>query len=216
MTKKQLFFEIWERLDKLYPNAVCTLNYTTPFELLVATQLAAQCTDARVNIVTNEMFKKYNTPEAFASLPLEIIEKEIKSTGFYKNKAKNLKECSNQLILRHNGRVPDNMEELVMLSGVGRKTANVVLGEIFGKPAVVIDTHAKRLTFRMGLTKSDDPVKIEEELKKFIPPKLQFNFCHKLVYHGRAICKAQNPKCEDCVLSDVCKKYGIGEKERKK
>lgn len=212
MTKKQLFFEIWERLDKLYPNAVCTLNYKTPFELLVATQLAAQCTDARVNIVTNEMFKKYNTPEDFASLPLEIIEKEIKSTGFYKNKAKNLKECSNQLILRHNGEVPDNPEELVALSGVGRKTANVVLGEIFGKPAVVIDTHAKRLAFRMGLTKSVDPVKIEEELKKFIPSKLQFNFCHKLVYHGREICKAQKPNCEACVLNEACKKCGVKSK----
>lgn len=216
MTKKQLFFEIWERLDKLYPDAVCTLNYKTPFELLVATQLAAQCTDARVNIVTNEMFKKYNTPEAFASLPLEIIEKEIKSTGFYKNKAKNLKECSNQLILRHKGEVPDNMEELVRLSGVGRKTANVVLGEIFGKPAVVIDTHAKRLAYRMGLTKSVDPVKIEEELKKFIPPKLQFNFCHKLVYHGREICKAQKPNCEACVLSEVCKKCGVKSKPKGK
>lgn len=209
MTKKELFFRLWEKLDFMYPDAVCTLDYTTPFELLIATQLAAQCTDARVNIVTAEMFKKYNTPEAFRDLPLETIEKEIKSTGFYKNKAKNLKECAIQLISRHNGEVPDNMEELTALSGVGRKTANVILGEIFGKPAVVIDTHAKRLAFRMGLTKSVDPVKIEMELRKFIPEDLQFNFCHKLVYHGRALCKAQNPKCGECPLNTVCPQKGV-------
>ena len=209
MTKKERFFKLWEILDKMYPDAVCTLDYKTPFELLVATQLAAQCTDARVNIVTGEMFKKYNTPEDFANLSLEEIEKEIKSTGFYKNKAKNLKECSKQLLKLHGGEVPDNMKELTALSGVGRKTANVVLGEIFNKPAVVIDTHAKRLAFRMGLTKNTDPVKIEMELKKFIPPEIQFNFCHKLVYHGRAVCKAQKPMCEVCPLNEVCSKKGV-------
>jgi len=206
MTKKELFFEIWDELHKLYPDAVCTLNYKTPFELLVATILAAQCTDARVNIVTGEMFRRYNKPEDFASLPLDIIEKEIKSTGFYKNKAKNLKECSRQLIENHNGEVPDSMEELIKLSGVGRKTANVVLGEIFGKPAIVIDTHAKRLAFRMGLTKNTDPVKIEKDLSKIIPPELGFNFCHKLVYHGREICHARKPKCDICPLNKICKK----------
>lgn len=216
MTKKDLFFALWEKLDSLYPDAVCTLDYMTPFELLVATQLAAQCTDARVNIVTAEMFKKYNTPEDFAELPLETIEKEIKSTGFYKNKAKNLKECSIQLLSRHNGEVPDNMEELTALAGVGRKTANVILGEVFGKPAVVIDTHAKRLAFRMGLTKSVDPVKIEAELRKFIPEDLQFNFCHKLVYHGRALCKAQRPLCGECPLTEVCPKKGVNTKKGKK
>lgn len=215
MTKKELFFALWEKLDKMYPDAICTLNYNSPFELLVATQLAAQCTDARVNIVTNEMFKKYNTPEHFSKLPLKEIENEIKSTGFYKNKAKNLKECSKRLIEVYGGVVPDNMEDLTSLAGVGRKTANVLLGEIFGKPAVVIDTHAKRLAFRMGLTKSTDPVKIEMELRKFIPETLQFNFCHKLVYHGREICKAQKPKCENCPLNQVCKKNGIDKKGKK-
>lgn len=209
MTKKELFFKIWEKLDSLYPNAVCTLSYKTPFELLVATQLAAQCTDARVNIVTGEMFGRYNKPEDFANLPLEVIEKEIKSTGFYKNKAKNLKECSRQIIERHNGQVPDNMGDLVELSGVGRKTANVVLGEIFKKPAVVIDTHAKRLAFRMGLTKNTDPHKIEKDLSKIIPSELQFDFCHKLVYHGRAICHARNPKCDICPINDICRKEKI-------
>ena len=209
MTKKERFFALWEILDKMYPDAVCTLDYKTPFELLVATQLAAQCTDARVNIVTSSMFKKYNTPKDFVNLSLSEIEKEIKSTGFYKNKAKNLKLCSKQIIEKHGGEVPDSMEALTELAGVGRKTANVVLGEVFGKPAVVIDTHAKRLSFRMGLTKSVDPVKIEMELRKFIPPKMQFNFCHKLVYHGRALCKAQKPMCSECPLNEICPKKGV-------
>lgn len=209
MTKKERFFVLWEILDKMYPDAICTLDYTTPFELLVATQLAAQCTDARVNIVTDKMFRKYNTPEAFSSLSLHEIEKEIKSTGFYKNKAKNLKLCSQQLIELYGGEVPDTMEALTALAGVGRKTANVVLGEVFGKPAVVIDTHAKRLAFRMGLTKNTDPVKIEMELRKFIPPEIQFNFCHKLVYHGRALCKAQRPMCDKCPLNEACPKKGV-------
>lgn len=209
MTKKERFFKIWEILDKLYPDAVCTLDYKSPFELLAATQLAAQCTDARVNIVTKEMFKKYNKPEDFANLPIETIENEIKSTGFYKNKAKNLKECSKKLLELYGGEVPEGIDKLTALSGVGRKTANVIMGEIFGKPAVVIDTHAKRLAFRMGLTKNTDPAKIEAELKKFIPPDLQFGFCHKLVYHGRAVCKAQRPNCTDCALKDVCPKNGV-------
>lgn len=204
MTKKELFFEIKERLGKLYPKVHCTLDYTTPFELLVATMMAAQCTDARVNIVTKEMYKKYNTPKDFANLSVEEIENEIKSTGFYHNKAKNIKKCSEQILTLHNGEVPEDMESLTSLAGVGRKTANVVRGEIFKKPAVVIDTHAKRLAKRMGLTKSDDPVKIEFELKKIIPDEFQFDFCHSLVFHGREICKAQKPLCEKCVLNDVC------------
>ncbi len=217
MTKKERFFKIKEELDKLYENPHCTLDYTTPFELLVATMLAAQCTDARVNIVTKEMFKKYNTPKAFANLSEKEIEEEIKSTGFYKNKAKNIKKCSIQLLEKYNGQVPEEMEELVSLAGVGRKTANVVRGEIFGKPAVVIDTHAKRLANRMGLTKSDDPVKIEFELKKFIPEEFQFQFCHCLVFHGREICKAQRPLCENCPINTICDYYKKKEtKEYKK
>jgi len=216
MTKKERFFKIKQELDKLYSNAHCTLDYTTPFELLIATMLAAQCTDARVNIVTKEMFKKYNTPEAFANLSLKEIEEEIKSTGFYKNKAKNIKKCSIQLLEKHSGQVPEKMEDLVSLAGVGRKTANVVRGEIFGKPAVVIDTHAKRLTNRMGLTKSADPVKIEFELKKFIPEEHQFQFCHCLVFHGREICKSQNPLCEKCPVSLVCKYYSQKSSEKEK
>ncbi len=215
MTKKERFFKIKKELDILYKDAHCTLDYNTPFELLIATMLAAQCTDARVNIVTKEMYKKYNTPEAFAKLSLGEIEKGIKSTGFYKNKAKNIKKCSQQLLEKHNGEVPESMEELVELAGVGRKTANVVRGEIFKRPAVVIDTHAKRLTNRMGLTKSDDPVKIEFELKKFIPEEYQFDFCHCLVFHGREICKAQRPLCEKCPLNDICTYYLKNKKGKK-
>ncbi len=215
MTKKERFFKIKKELDILYKSPHCTLDYTTPFELLIATMLAAQCTDARVNIVTKQMFKKYNTPEAFSKLSLEEIEEEIKSTGFYKNKAKNIKKCSIQLLENHNGQVPESMEDLVNLAGVGRKTANVVRGEIFNKPAVVIDTHAKRLTNRMGLTKSDDPVKIEFELKKFIPEEYQFQFCHSLVFHGREICKAQKPLCASCPINDFCP-YNLKKQKTKK
>ena len=151
------------------------------------------------------MFKKYNTPEAFAKLSLKEIENEIKSTGFYHNKAKNIKKCSQQLLELYNGEVPEDMDKLVELAGVGRKTANVVRGEIYGEPAVVIDTHAKRLAGRMGLTKSKDPVKIEFELKKFIPEEHQFDFCHSLVFHGREICKAQKPLCQKCTLNEICR-----------
>ncbi|MBO5408942.1 MAG: endonuclease III [Clostridia bacterium] len=207
MTKKELFFKLKEPLDQLYKNPRCTLDYTTPFELLVATILSAQCTDARVNIVTKEIFPTYNTPEAFAALSETEIATMIQSTGFYKNKAKNIRTCALQLIERHNSKVPDTMEELTKLAGVGRKTAGVILGEIYGKPAIVIDTHAKRLANRMGLTKQTDPVKIEFELAKFIPPEFQFDFCHRLVAHGRAVCKAQKPACKICTLNGICK-YG--------
>ncbi len=208
MTKKELFFKLKEKLDTLYENPHCTLDYTTPFELLVATILSAQCTDARVNIVTKTIFPKFNTPEAFASLSENEISKMIQSTGFYRNKAKNIRNCAITLVNEYHGIVPDTMEELTKLAGVGRKTAGVILGEIYKKPAIVIDTHAKRLANRMGLTKQTDPVKIELELAKFIPPELQFDFCHRLVAHGRAVCKAQKPACETCVLKDTCK-HGI-------
>lgn len=208
MTKKELFFRLKEKLDTLYENPRCTLDYSTPFELLVATILSAQCTDARVNLVTKTIFPRYNTPESFAALSEEEIAQMIQSTGFYKNKAKNIRNCAITLVNEYNGNVPSTMEELTKLSGVGRKTASVILGEIYQKPAIVIDTHAKRLTNRMGLTRQTDPVKIELELAKFIPPQFQFDFCHRLVAHGRAVCKSQKPACESCLLQDTCK-YGI-------
>ena len=215
MTKKELFFQLKEKLDMLYENPHCTLDYTTPFELLVATILSAQCTDARVNIVTKTIFPKYNTPEAFASLSEHEIEKMIQSTGFYKNKAKNIRNCAIALVKEHHSQVPDTMEELTKLAGVGRKTASVILGEIYQKPAIVIDTHAKRLSNRMGLTKETDPVKIESALRKFIPPEYQFDFCHRLVAHGRAVCKAQKPACEICTLNEICK-HGINTLQKTK
>ncbi len=208
MTKKELFFKLKEKLDVLYENPHCTLDYTTPFELLVATILSAQCTDARVNIVTKTIFPRYNTPRAFANLSEEEIARMIQSTGFYKSKAKNIRNCAITLVNEYDSRVPDTMEELTRLAGVGRKTASVILGEIYQKPAIVIDTHAKRLANRMGLTKQTDPVKIEQELAKFIPPEFQFDFCHRLVAHGRAVCKAQKPSCQSCTLNNLCK-YGI-------
>jgi endonuclease-3 len=209
MKKRDLFFKLKEKLDILYENPHCTLDYKTPFELLFATILSAQCTDARVNIVTKEIFKKYNTPQIFADLSELKIQKLIKSTGFYKNKAKNIKNCSKKIIENFGGLVPDNMADLTSLDGVGRKTASVILGEIFKKPAIVIDTHSKRLTYRMGLTKKKDPVKIEMELAKFIPPEYQFDFCHMLVAHGRAVCKSQKPNCQICTLNDICPKVDV-------
>lgn len=208
MKRKELFFKLKEKLDTLYQNPHCTLDYSTPFELLVATILSAQCTDARVNIVTKTIFPNYNTPEAFARLSEEEIAAMIHSTGFYQNKAKNIRHCAITLVKEYQGRVPDTMEELTRLAGVGRKTAGVILGEIYHKPAIVIDTHAKRLVNRMGLTKQTDPVKIEMDLAKFIPPEYQFDFCHQLVAHGRAVCKAQKPDCKNCLLQDTCR-YGI-------
>jgi endonuclease-3 len=209
MKKIELFFKLKEKLDALYENPRCTLDYQTPFELLFATILSAQCTDARVNIVTKEIFKKYNTPEYFSNLKEIEIQKLIKSTGFYKNKAKNIKNCSKKLIENFSGVVPDNMTDLTSLDGVGRKTASVILGEIYKKPAIVVDTHTKRLAYRMGLTKEKDPYKIEMSLAKFIPIDLQFDFCHQLVAHGRAVCKAQKPSCDICTLQSICPKISL-------
>ena len=209
MTRKELFYKLYERLSEVYENPRCSLDYMTPFELLTATILSAQCTDIRVNIVTEKMFKKWNTPDDFAKLSEKELSKEIKSTGFYKNKSKNIISCAKKIISDFNGQVPDNMEDLTSLDGVGRKTASVILGEVFKKPAIVIDTHAKRLSNRMGLTKETDPVKIEFDLAKFIPKKYQFEFCHMLVHHGRAYCKAQNPNCSGCPLGDLCPRVGV-------
>ena len=209
MNRKELFYKLYGKLSEIYENPHCSLEYKSPFELLVATILSAQCTDIRVNIVTTEMFKKWNTPEAFASLTEKELSKEIKSTGFYQNKSKNIINCAKKIMSDFNGQVPDNMDDLTSLSGVGRKTASVILGEVFKKPAIVIDTHAKRLSNRMGLTKETDPVKIEFDLAKFIPKKYQFEFCHMLVHHGRAYCKAPTPNCKDCPLNEICPKKGI-------
>ena len=208
MTKKQRAEKVIEILKQVYPNPKCSLIYSTPLEMLIATQLSAQCTDARVNIVTKDLFRKYKNVHDFANADYDELQQDIKSAGFYKNKAKNIIACCQRLIDVYGGEVPDNMDDLLTLAGTGRKTANLVLGEIFGKSAVVIDTHNIRLANRIGLTKETDPVKIEFEMKKLIPEAEQLNLCHRLVYHGREVCTARKPKCEICRISEYCKSFG--------
>ena len=182
-----------------------TLNYSNPLEMLIATQLSAQCTDARVNIITEELFKKYTSVEDYANADLSELEEDIRSAGFYKNKAKNIIATSRRILEVYGGNVPDTMEDLLTLPGTGRKTANLVLGDIFKKPAVVVDTHCIRLSNRLGLVNEQDPQKIEFQLKKLLPPDYQLKFCHQLVNHGRLCCTARKPKCGECKLRDVCK-----------
>ncbi|MBE7048648.1 MAG: endonuclease III [Ruminococcaceae bacterium] len=207
MTKKEKILQIKEYFNKAYGDADCTLSYQDPFQLLVATQLAAQCTDTRVNLVTPGLFAKFPTVRSFAEAHVTEMENAIKSTGFYRNKARNLIACAQKLLTDFNGIVPDTMEALLSLPGVGRKTANLLLGDAFGKPAVVVDTHAKRITNRLGLTKNTDPTKIEMDLRKILPPEMGSSFCHQLVYHGRAVCTARGPKCHLCELQSLCDYY---------
>ena len=209
MTKKERVLALRELLDKAYPEVKCSLNYTTPVEMLIATQLSAQCTDARVNIVTEKLFERYKSAEDFANADLEELQEYIKSAGFYKNKSKNIIACCKRLVEVYCGEVPDTMEELLTLPGTGRKTANLVLGDIFGKPAVVVDTHCMRLARRIGLTKEEEPAKIEMDLKKIVPEDYQLRLCHQFVYHGRAVCTARKPKCEECPIASVCKRVGV-------
>ncbi len=191
-------------LGELYPQVRCTLDFETPLQLLVATQLAAQCTDARVNIVTKTLFAKYRTVEDYASAALDELEEDIRSTGFFHNKARNLKACAMTLLTRHGGEVPRTLEALTALPGVGRKTANVVLGTCFGVPGVIVDTHAGRLARRMGLTRAEDPAEVERDLMKILPKSEWTDFSHRLVYHGRAVCGARMPKCLSCAARPYC------------
>lgn len=205
MTKKEKVINILEILNEKFGKPECALKYNTPFELLVAVILSAQCIDVRVNIVTSEMYKKVNTPEQFANLPVEEIEEMIKSTGFYRNKAKNIKLCSQQLLNEHNGEIPQEMDKLVKLAGVGRKTANVVRGEIWGlADGITVDTHVKRLSNLIGLTKNDDPIKIEQDLMKIVPRDSWIDFSHYLILQGRDKCIARRPKCQECEISSYC------------
>ena len=212
MTKKEKVLKVKEYFDKTYGNTPCTLDYKDPFQLLVATVLAAQCTDARVNLVTPELFLKYPTVESFAEANEQDIERLIYSTGFYRNKAKNIVACAKVLVEKHRGQVPDTMDELIALPGVGRKIANLLLGDVFGKPCIVVDTHCKRITNLLGLTKNTDPTKIEMDLRRIVPEDYGALFCHQLVEHGRAICVARRPKCEECGLNTVCDYYKKGMK----
>ena len=208
--KKKHTKEIIKRLKAAYPDAHCALEHTNPFELLVATILSAQCTDVRVNIVTADLFRKYRRPKDYVDTSQEELEQDIRSTGFYRNKAKNIRLASEKIIENFGGEVPQTMEELLTLNGVARKTANVVMGNAFGiASGVVVDTHVKRLSNRLRLTKESNPVKVENDLAKLVPKKDWVMFSHWLIWHGRAICKARKPNCEECVLENICPKVGI-------
>ena len=197
--------EIMHRLKKAYPKAKCSLDFTNPFELLIATMLSAQSTDVRVNIVTKSLFRKYPNPAAFASASQVEMERDVKQTGFFRNKAKAVIAASKAIVERHAGETPRTMDELTALPGVGRKTANVVLSNAFNTPVgIVVDTHVTRVSGRLGLTANSDAEKIEQDLMKLIPQKEWTAFSHRLIYHGRQICVARKPKCAECPLNDVC------------
>lgn len=202
--------EILSILDEQYGREyVCYLNYETPWQLLIATILSAQCTDARVNIVTQNLFQKYDTVEKFANADLKELEKDIKPTGFYHTKAKNIIACTKALVDRFGGEIPRSLEELTSLAGVGRKTANVIRGNIYHEPSVVVDTHVKRISKRLGLTENEDPEKIEQDLMKALPKDHWILYNIQIITFGRSICTARSPKCGECFLQKYCKEYRI-------
>lgn len=205
MTKKQRVELAVELLKQKYPEARCSLNYETPFQLLIATRLSAQCTDARVNMVTPDLFSAYPDAESMAAAPLEKIEERIKTCGLYKTKARDLIEISKKLMLDFDGTVPDNIEDLTSLSGVGRKTANLICGDIYGKPAVVTDTHFIRICNRLGFVRGNNPLKVENEMRKLLRPEESGDFCHRAVLFGREVCTARRAHCEECILNSICK-----------
>lgn len=207
--KKERLMKIIEIFNQIYSDADCTLEYDNPLQLLISTQLAAQCTDKRVNIVTKDLYKKYKDVYDFANADELELQQDIKPTGFFRNKAKNIIGCCKMLISDYNGEVPSAMEDLLRLPGVGRKTANLVRGDYFGIPGVVVDTHATRLSNRMGFTTNKEPVKIEQDLLKIVPPDYQTSFCHQLVYHGREYCDARRPKCDKCPINTLCPQIGV-------
>jgi endonuclease-3 len=205
MTEQERVTELIARLRQAYPDAKCSLDFTTPLELLVATILAAQCTDERVNMVTKTLFKKYQSAQDYADAPPGQLEQDLKQVNFYRNKAKNIQAMATILVQRCAGQVPQTMPELVALPGVARKTANVVLGNAFGLvEGVIVDTHVGRISRRLGLTGNDDPVKIEQDLMKTLPRPDWLTFTHLLIYHGRAVCQARKPLCQQCALLDLC------------
>lgn len=197
------------RLGSLYPDAACSLEFENPLQLLVATILSAQCTDVRVNQVTPALFARFPTVEAFATCELAELEEFIRSTGFFRSKAKNIKRCCEQIVERHSGEVPDTLEELVKLTGIGRKTANVILGDAFRTPGITVDTHVGRLSRRLGLTEEKNPVKAERDLMAIIPRRQWTTFSHRMIFHGRQVCHSRKPRCEECTLSDICPRVGV-------
>jgi endonuclease-3 len=204
MDKKEVALETYCRLERLYPNVKCSLEYTQPYELLFAVILSAQCTDARVNLVTHTLFKKYPTLEDYANCDILELEQDIKPCGFFRNKAKNIRATANVLLSDFNGQLPNSMEGLLTLSGVGRKTANLIMGDVYHQPAIVTDTHCIRIANRLGLTDSKKPPKVERDLVPLIPKEGSADFCHRLVQFGRDVCKARNPMCDLCPLNDIC------------
>lgn len=211
MTKKQRALEIIERLKQEYPESGCSLEYDEAWKLLVSVRLAAQCTDARVNVVVQKLYEKFPDVNALAEASVDDIEKIVHPCGLGKSKARDISACMKQLRDQYGGRVPEDFEKLLELPGVGRKSANLVMGDVFGKPAIVTDTHCIRLTNRMGLVDGiKEPAKVEKELWKIIPPEEGNSFCHRLVDHGRVVCTARTkPYCDRCCLSDICKKVGV-------
>ena len=211
MTKEKLALEIIERLKKEYPDAGCTLDYDQAWKLLVSVRLAAQCTDARVNVVVEGLYEKYPDVNALANAPVEEIERIIRPCGLGRTKARDISACMKMLRDQYGGKIPGDFESLLKLPGVGRKSANLIMGDVFGKPAIVTDTHCIRLTNRMGLVGGmKEPKKVEMALWKLVPPKEGSDFCHRLVYHGREVCTARTkPYCSRCCLNDICGKYGV-------
>ena len=212
MTKKEIAFSAVEALKKEYPAAKCSLDCETPLQLLVATRLSAQCTDARVNLVTPALFARFPDAESLAGAEVSEVAEYIKSCGLYKTKSKDLVAMAKMLVSDFGGEVPDNIDDLTKLPGIGRKTANLICGDVYGKPAVVVDTHCIRITTRLGLHKETDQRKIENALRKLLPPEESNDFCHRIVLHGRAVCTARSPKCKDCCMNGFCR---MGVKELK-
>ena len=209
-TTKGQMAKVLRRLKADYPEPPCALNHKSPFQLLIATILSAQCTDERVNLVTKDLFRKYETAADFAQAPIGDIEKAVQSTGFFRNKAKNIKACSTELAKEYDGKVPKDLETLVGLAGVGRKTANVVLGTAYGlATGVVVDTHVGRLSRRLGLTEATDAVKVERDLMELLPKKEWIQFSHRMIHHGRAICAARKPLCDECSMKRFCPRVGV-------
>lgn len=204
MTKKEIALSAVEALKKEYPDAKCSLDYETPLQLLVATRLSAQCTDARVNLVTPALFARFPDAESLAGAEVSEVAEYIKSCGLYKTKSKDLVAMAKMLVSDFGSEVPDNIDDLTKLPGIGRKTANLICGDVYGKPAVVVDTHCIRITTRLGLHKETDQRKIENALRKLLPPEESNDFCHRIVLHGRAVCTARSPKCKDCCMNGFC------------
>ncbi len=212
--KKERAQAIYRILTKRYPNVRCELDFKNPLQLLIATVLSAQCTDKRVNAVTPALFKRYKNPADFAGANLRELQGIIKSTGFYRAKAKNIKGLATKIVTDYNGKVPDKLEELIKLPGVGRKTANVVLGHAFDTPGITVDTHFGRLSRRFGWTKATDPVKVEFEVMELIPRKEWTNLSQRMIWHGRRICHARKPACGACPLAELCPSFGVGESDK--